>query len=351
MTPARAAEILGRIRSARIGIVGDFCLDAYWHIDRGTPELSIETGKPTRGVRAQQYNPGGAGNVAANCRAIGAGAVRAFGVIGPDLFGREMAAILSARGIDAGRLIVQEHDWATPVYAKPYIGAEEQERIDFGRWNMLAEGTGDALAGSVRESLPGLDAVIVNQQLERGFASRAVIQALNHLAASFPRLPFILDSRSMSGSFSGMILKLNAAEAFRLAGAVDESRPAQAAGSGTAEDASTASSETIGARARSIGRRTGKPVFVTRGADGILLFDGDQVEELGAVKLDGPIDTVGAGDTTVAAIACSLAAGASFREAGEMGNLAAAVTVRKLRETGTASPEEILEMSRPRRDA
>ncbi|HTR99698.1 MAG TPA: PfkB family carbohydrate kinase, partial [Bacteroidota bacterium] len=159
MTPARAAEILERIRGARIGIVGDFCLDAYWHIDTGTPELSIETGKPTRGVRAQQYNPGGAGNVAANCRAIGAGTVRAFGVVGPDLFGREMAAILSARGIDTGGLVVQEHDWATPVYAKPYIGTEEQERIDFGRWNALATETGDALVGSVRESLPGLDAV------------------------------------------------------------------------------------------------------------------------------------------------------------------------------------------------
>jgi len=331
MTPERAAEILDGIRSARIGIVGDFCLDAYWQIDGGTAEVSIETGKPTRAVRAQRYNPGGAGNVAANCRAIGAGTVRAFGVVGPDIFGRELAAALSRCGIDTAGLIVQEREWDTPVYAKPYIGVEEQERIDFGRWNALAPGTEAALIRSVREALPALDAVIVNQQLERGFASPGVIRALNDLAGRVSGCPFILDSRTMSGAFSGMICKLNAAEACRIAG------PPGA-------DAAGAAPGVIGAWARAISRRTRKPVFVTRGAEGILVFDGDRDESLPAIRLEGPIDTVGAGDTTVAAIASSLAAHASLRDAGEMGNLAAAVTVKKLRETGTASAEEILRL-------
>jgi len=333
MTPARAAAILEGIRSARIGIIGDFCLDAYWQIDRGTPELSLETGRPTRAVTAQQYNPGGAGNVAANCRAIGALTVRAFGVIGPDLFGRELAAVLSRRGIDTSGLIVQERDWDTPVYAKPYVGAEEQERIDFGRGNTLAPAAEAALVRALREALPALDAVIVNQQLERGFASAAVIRALNDLAGTVPRVPFILDSRTMSGAFRGMICKLNAVEACRIAG------PAGA-------DACGASRETISEWARAIAHRTGKPVFVTRGAHGILLFDGEKDEELPAVPLTGPIDTVGAGDATVAAISSALAAHASLREAGEMGNIAAAVTVKKLRETGTASAEEILGLLR-----
>jgi sugar/nucleoside kinase (ribokinase family) len=62
------------------------------------------------------------------------------------------------------------------------------------------------------------------------------------------------------------------------------------------------------------------------------------------VRLTGPTDTVGAGDAAVAAIAATLAAGGSLREAGAVGNLAAAVTVRKMRETGTATPEEIMAM-------
>ena len=333
MTSTRAAEILERIRGARIGIVGDFCLDAYWQLGGGTPELSIETGKPTRAVRAQRYTPGGAGNVAANCRAIGAGLVRVFGVVGPDLFGRELAGLLSAQRIDTAGLVVQDREWDTPVYAKPYLGFEEQERIDFGRWNALTPGTESALIRSVRDALPALDAVIVNQQLERGFASATVIGALNGMARSAPRTPFILDSRTMSGAFSGMICKMNAAEACRLAPPVRADNPP----------------ETITESARSISRGTGKPVFVTRGGDGMLVFDGERYDDLPAVSLAGPIDTVGAGDTTVAAIAASLAVQASLREAGEMGNLAAAVTVKKLRETGTASPEEILRLLREER--
>jgi bifunctional ADP-heptose synthase (sugar kinase/adenylyltransferase) len=74
----------------------------------------------------------------------------------------------------------------------------------------------------------------------------------------------------------------------------------------------------------------------------MLACDGVSVYEVPAVALSGKIDPVGAGDTTVAAIACSLAAGASVLEAAEVGNLAAAVTVQKLRQTGTASPEEII---------
>jgi bifunctional ADP-heptose synthase (sugar kinase/adenylyltransferase) len=50
---------------------------------------------------------------------------------------------------------------------------------------------------------------------------------------------------------------------------------------------------------------------------------------------------VGAGDTFISALACSLAAGATPVEAAATANLAAAVTIRKLHITGTASPAEV----------
>ena len=53
-------------------------------------------------------------------------------------------------------------------------------------------------------------------------------------------------------------------------------------------------------------------------------------------------DTVGAGDTFISALAGTLAVGGSPWEAGVIANLAAAVTVEKLNQTGTASPDEIL---------
>lgn len=311
-------------------MIGDFCLDAYWQLaDTGT-EPSLETGKPTRAVLSQRYSPGGAGNVATNCAALGAGTVCAFGVIGPDMFGRELASLLGKRGIDSSGLVVQQQDWETPVYAKPYLGQREQERIDFGRWNVMR--SEEELERRLLGSLPRLDAIVVNQQLERGIQSQLMIRRLNEIAREHPLVTFVLDARTMSESFSGMICKLNAAEAAR-----------QAARSGEAR--ASGAPESIRMNARVIGKRCGKPVFVTRGAGGILLYDGAEYTDIPAVAIDGPIDTVGAGDATVAAITAALAAGGTLVESGEIGNLAGGVTATKLRETGTATRGEILAMA------
>ncbi|HEX7573784.1 MAG TPA: PfkB family carbohydrate kinase, partial [Bacteroidota bacterium] len=175
----------------------------------------------------------------------------------------------------------------------------------------------------------GLDALIVNQQLARGVHTEAMIRALNGMAREHPGVTFVLDARTMSTSFTGMICKLNAAEASRLTATPGEGSP----------DTSPAA---LRSHARTIGTRCGKPVFVTRGAEGILVFDGTGYSDIPAVPLKGPIDPVGAGDATVSAITTSLAAGGTLEEAGEMGNLAAAVTVLKIRETGTATAREIV---------
>jgi sugar/nucleoside kinase (ribokinase family) len=129
-----------------------------------------------------------------------------------------------------------------------------------------------------------------------------------------------------------MILKLNAKEAARLTegiGGVDGTAPARP----------------LRSSAQAIAARTGKPVFVTRGDAGILLYDGSRYAELPAVPLSAPIDTVGAGDTALSGIAACIAAGGSPIEAAELANLAAAVTVKKLKETGAATPEEILRVA------
>ena len=85
-------------------------------------------------------------------------------------------------------------------------------------------------------------------------------------------------------------------------------------------------------------------VFVTRGERGISVFDREGGHRLVPTRpAPGPADTVGAGDTVLAAVAAALAAGAEPEEAAFLGNCAAHVTVGKLGVTGTASPEEIRE--------
>ncbi|MEX2090036.1 MAG: PfkB family carbohydrate kinase [Bacteroidota bacterium] len=338
MTNERLPIILSSIRQASIGILGDFCLDAYWDLDTGTPALSIETGKPTHAVRTQRYSLGGAGNVANNVAALGAKSIQAFGVIGDDLFGREMVRILHEAKIETPGIIVQPNQWDTPVYAKPYLGADEQDRVDFGRFNAIASSTTDALISVLESSLPRLDALIINQQLPHSIYSEDVISALNRMAENFSDKIFLLDSRDRSLDFRHMIYKINALEAARIFGKDVRHN----------EEVTTAELETYAA---SLHQRFGKPVFITRSSEGLFLFDGNESHHVPAIPVEGPLDPVGAGDTVVAALASSLAAGASLKEAGVVASLAAAVTVRKIKQTGTATAEEILLLTNGRGDS
>lgn len=60
-----------------------------------------------------------------------------------------------------------------------------------------------------------------------------------------------------------------------------------------------------------------------------------------AVPVAGPIDPVGAGDSASAALISALACGADLCEAASFANVVASITVRRIGETGTASPGEV----------
>jgi sugar/nucleoside kinase (ribokinase family) len=80
------------------------------------------------------------------------------------------------------------------------------------------------------------------------------------------------------------------------------------------------------------------------GDEGVLAADGDRVVRVPGISLAPPIDSVGAGDSCLASIAMALAAGATPAEAAELGNLAGAITSKKIGTTGTATVEELAAM-------
>jgi sugar/nucleoside kinase (ribokinase family) len=70
--------------------------------------------------------------------------------------------------------------------------------------------------------------------------------------------------------------------------------------------------------------------------------DGEiKVDVVPAYPVTGPIDVVGAGDSSSAGIACAVAAGASLEAAATFGNLVASVTIQQIGTTGTASPDQL----------
>lgn len=322
-------DILGKIKSVKIAVIGDFCLDAYWFVDEAKSEISIETGQATRPVLQQKYSPGGAGNVTNNLAAMGIKDIRAFGVIGKDPFGPEMVKIMNLAGINTDNLLIQEEKWATHVYIKPYIAEKEQNRIDFGNYNSLSEDTANRLISNIEREIGEIDLVIINQQVLSGIHTPYFRKRLVEVIGSFPQKLFIADSRNYTDFYTGSYRKMNDTEA--LYQCCINSTP----------DEIIPYSETLYA-ARILFKRYKKPLFITRGSKGSIV-----VTELGITQVPGllimsKVDTVGAGDSYLAGAAATLAAGFNTETAAEIGSFVAGVTVQKLFQTGTASPDEIL---------
>jgi bifunctional ADP-heptose synthase (sugar kinase/adenylyltransferase)/beta-phosphoglucomutase-like phosphatase (HAD superfamily) len=324
-------DLLERIRRVDIGILGDFCLDAYLLMEPAASEASLETGLSTRPVRTQRYSLGGAGNVASNLQAMGATKLSAFGVIGRDPFGVEMSGLLAAKGVNTGGLLTQGENWDTHVYMKPYEREQEQHRLDFGAFNELHATTAALLLERLTAALPRLDLVIINQQIVRGIHTRDFRAELKALIGRHPEKAFVVDSRHFPDEYGGTIRKLNAAEGARLLG----------------KDAAAFDQldrREMESLASTLYKRWGKPVFLTRGEHGCVVFDQQGFKEIPGLLILSPVDTVGAGDSMLAGIAAALAVGAEPYRAAELGSLVAGVTVQKLMQTGTASPEEILKL-------
>jgi rfaE bifunctional protein kinase chain/domain len=331
MEKKRLEKILSDIAGVKIAIVGDFCLDAYWFIDESKSEISIETGQKTRPVRTQKYSLGGAGNVANNLAAMGVGDIYAFGVVGLDPFAPEMKKIMQNTGICTDYLLTQEIGWATHVYTKPYVGDDEEGRIDFGNFNQLADTKADELLQKLSDLIPRIDVVIINEQVLSGIHTPYFRENLVKLIAAFPEKTFIADSRHYNEQYDGALRKMNDSEAAILCGMKRD----------TTE---TVSYNEVSSAAEMLFKRFGKPLFVTRGAYGSLVIDEKGIEEIPGLMILSRVDTVGAGDSYLAGVAAALAAGYAMKTAAVLGSYVAGVTVQKLFQTGTATPEEILEI-------
>ena len=315
-------KLLVRASGRKIGVLGDFCVDTYWELRPERGERSIETGIITTPVGSARYFPGGAGNLAANLQALGVKDVACFGALGGDPFGDWLRRALCPETPRGDFLLrVARNGYHTPVYCKPLLNGCEQSRFDLGNVP-LDEKEEDELLQTLEAELAGLEVLVVNQQLHNGIHSE---RFRRKFAAMLERAPatlrVVFDGREHLDAYPGVILKVNAAAASLLAFGTPDAPPEK---SGAA-----------------IVRQGRKPVVVTDGENGCFVFAPGGMDFVPAIRYDGPVDTVGAGDSFSAGFALALADGVPLTPAAEFGNACAAVTIRKLGQTGVAHPEEI----------
>ena len=312
-------EIFRGIDSARIGVIGDFCLDVYWVADMTKSRLSREVPHFPLPIVEERMSPGGAGNVACNIAALRPAKIQAVGMTGTDWRGNALRGLLSDAGIDVSLFLASPRR-VTPAYIKPLrTGLShviyEDPRLDFE--DHAPMGTEDEQALIEALDTLDVDVLCVCDQMSCGCITPAVREKICEMGRN--GLTVIADSRDRIGLYSNVIVKPNEIEAAR---AVD--------GAHTYEET-----------AALLSRKTGRSAIVTLGEQGCLVCENGKVVSVPARSVTGPIDICGAGDTFLSALACAQAAGAGLAESAWFANTASSVTIRKINQTGTASREEL----------
>jgi rfaE bifunctional protein kinase chain/domain len=329
LTAELVEQVLSRAPGLTVGVVGDLFLDRYLEIDDSLSEPSLETGLPAYQVVRVRPSPGAAGTVLNNLVALGVGRAVPLAVIGDDGEGHELRQALAALGRVDPSLLLSWPGRRTPTYTKPMLFGpdgplRELSRLDIKNRSPLPVDAEERVLAALVELAARADAVVVLDQVSEpdcGVVTTRVRERLAELTHVRPGLFVLADSRERIGLFRGVALKPNERECLR---AVPEKAEVPEA-------------------VLELARRAGGPVFCTRGERPTLLAAGERTREVPTYPVAGPIDPVGAGDSTSAGIACAVAAGADLAAAAAFGNLVASITVQQIGTTGTATPDQVRE--------
>lgn len=362
MTAERLAEIVAGFSRLRVAVIGDYFLDKYLDVDPALAEKSLETGKVAHQVVGVRCSPGAAGTVVSNLSSLGCGTLYAIGFTGDDGQGYELRRGLQTLRCDIQHLLTDPQRM-TPTYLKPRdindpSLAGEHNRYDSKNRTPTPVAMQDRLIAALDTLLgstsdpaeASLDAVIIADQVEEadcgvitGRVAEAIADRAKRLGCAADRwgaeqsgkpqagspnrsgIVFWADSRRRIRRFRHVIIKPNQFEAVGW-----ENPP---------PDASVRIGELVKA-VRHLREQTNAPVVVTRAAEGMLVSDPEMTLVPG-VRVEGPIDPTGAGDSATAGTVLALAAGATLPEAALVGNLVASITVQQLATTGVARPEQL----------
>ena len=328
----RLQSLLNQFPQRRIAVLGDFFLDKYLEVDPALAEPSLETGRVAHQVVGVRRSPGAAGTVVNNLAALGTGRLHAVGAVGDDGEALDLCQGLNRLGCSTDGLL-RCPELLTPTYLKPCDFnvpglAGEHSRYDTKNRRPTPPAIVARIADELERVLPEVDAVIVMDQVELpdcGVVTAAVRNHLAELARRFSKVLFWADSRRHIRLFRNVTIKANQFEAVhRLNPAVGE----------------VVSLDELRSVVPQLRAEMGATVFVTCAERGILAGD-SEVTLVPAVKVSGPIDPTGAGDSATAGAVLALSSGATPAEAALVANLVASITVRQLGTTGTASPSQV----------
>ncbi len=261
-------------------------------------------GETIAGERVQFF-PGGKGANQAVAAARSGAATKLIGRLGSDAFAGELKDFLAAQGVDLSHVRVT-HDVATGVAVITVSEAENtivvipgaNGRVNAQDVGSVAIAKDDVLVSQFEIPVPAISAFF-----ERGrrIGARTILNPA----------PMIASEKSILDLVD--VLVLNETELGVFGGVEVESN------------------EEIPALlniARGVRRSSDQVICLTLGKRGVVALVGNDVIEIGGHAVTA-VDTTGAGDCFVGAIAARLAAGASIQDALAYANLAASICVQR----------------------
>jgi len=302
------------LNGCKILVVGDLMIDAYlWgEVDRISPEAPV----PVVSARQEEYMPGGAGNVIHNLVALGA-AVSPVGVVGTGRNGRRLMELLEKLGLDTEGIF---EDAQRPTTRKTRIiaGSQHVLRIDHESSQDVSAETFEAMLKYIQNSIPLVDAVLVSDY-GKGTVTRTLLSSIISGARRHGKKviadPKGLDFTKYKGVF---LLTPNRKEAGLASGLqLQNNKPAL-----------------VEAGRQLLDKSEIDNLLITCGKDGMVLFrPGNAPFEIHS-QARQVYDVSGAGDTVLAVLGLSIAAGMKLEMAASIANAAAGIVVGKV---GTAT--------------
>jgi D-beta-D-heptose 7-phosphate kinase / D-beta-D-heptose 1-phosphate adenosyltransferase len=301
---------LTRFTGQRVLVIGDVYLDAS-HFGRITG-TSLEAPIQVFEEHRVQYNPGAAGNVAANLSALGAH-TSILGVIGSDANAETLKAEFDARSINRDGLVA-DPSHPTNTYGKFRAGGDtypEQEilRSDTPHRGPIPADVESELIEFITSRASGIDAIVVIDQVS-SCITPDILSAVIRAAAEY-KLLTVADSRERIHLFRDFDLVVPNEHEL-----------------GVGLNMPVDTDENI-ANAAQVLLKQNRNAFITRGPDGISVFLPDN-HTLVPTHANTVIDVTGAGDTVTAASTLALLAGAPHTDAAAIANAAATIAVAQL---------------------
>jgi len=305
-TEERLKELLQNFRGKKIAVVGDLMLDRYYwgSVQRVSPEAPV----PVVEVESESIRLGGAANVACNIQALG-GEPILVGLIGNDHVGRSLVDMLKERNLETQGIIV---DGSRPTTIKTRIIAHGQHvvRIDNESKADCPDHLISRIIDAVRYNIRDIDGIVI-EDYNKGVATAEVIRQVIAVAAKYSKIVTVDPKFNNFTEYKGVtVFKPNRREVEEVLGGRLR----------TIDDV-------VSAGKRLLSMLSVQNVLLTRGEEGMSLFEANGGTMHVPTMAENVQDVSGAGDTVIATLTMALAGGAAVREACVLANCAGGVVV------------------------